>query len=343
MWSGSVAVFLAIPLHLLSLGSCDDTSEKDIVIRVIPTTLTQLKYLQNLWLQDVEIDNFLLEKSQDYAYVDLIHFGNSYEGRNLSVLRINKPNSNNGITKKVAWMDANIHAREWITSAVATWIINELLTNQSLNNVLEQWDIYINPILNPDGLQYSKTNNRLWRKSRSPNPRTYCVGTDLNRNWDYYFGGVGASHNPCSILYHGSRAFSEPETAAASQYISSLSPNTTLYLALHSYSQLILLPYGNTYQHPSDYDELMNIALQGEAAIEGVGGGNWRSGTASDLLYLSSGTADDWAKAKAGIKYSYTFELRDRGYYGFLLPPGQIIPAAKETWAGILAMLNALS
>ncbi|CAG0879287.1 unnamed protein product [Cyprideis torosa] len=279
-----------LPISQCLLMKCldttsDDAPEKDVVIRVIPTNLIQLKHLQNLRFHDAGIENFLLKKSREYDYVDLIAFGKSYEGRDLWVLRINKPNSNGTAKKK----------------------------------------------------------DRLWRKSRSPNPGSNCVGTDLNRNWDYDFGGTGTSKTPCSSDYHGSRAFSEPETAAASQYISSLSPKPTIYLSLHSYSQLILLPFGNTYKHPPDYDELMNIARQGEVAIQRAGGGYWRSGTFSDLLYLASGESADWAKAKAGIKYSYTFELRDRGNYGFLLPPWQIIPAAKETWAGILAMLKTLS
>lgn len=31
--------------------------------------------------------------------------------------------------------------------------------------------------------------NRLWRKTRSVNPRSTCIGADPNRNWDSHFGG----------------------------------------------------------------------------------------------------------------------------------------------------------
>jgi len=50
------------------------------------------------------------------------------------------------------------------------------------------------------------------------------------------------------------------------------------------------------------------------------------------------GASDDWAKGVAGIKYAYTVELRDRGTYGFLLPATQIVPTAREIWAGIRAV-----
>ena len=39
-----------------------------------------------------------------------------------------------------------------------------------------------------------------------------------------------------------------------------------------------------------------------------------------------SGGSSDWMKGEAGIKYSYLIELRDKGEYGFLLPPDNIIP-----------------
>lgn len=44
---------------------------------------------------------------------------------------------------------------------------------------------------------------------------------------------------------------------------------------------------------------------------------------------LAPGGSDDWAY-KLGIKYSFTFELQDRGRYGFLLPPSYISKACNE-------------
>ena len=47
------------------------------------------------------------------------------------------------------------------------------------------------------------------------------------------------------------------------------------------------------------------------------------------LADLAPGGSDDWAY-KLGIKYSFTFELQDRGRYGFLLPPSEIPRACNE-------------
>ncbi len=45
----------------------------------------------------------------------------------------------------------------------------------------------------------------------------------------------------------------------------------------------------------------------------------------------ASGASVDWAYQR-GIKYSFAFELRDTGEYGFLLPANQIVSTARETW-----------
>lgn len=53
----------------------------------------------------------------------------------------------------------------------------------------------------------------------------------------------------------------------------------------------------------------------------------------------ASGGTIDWTYNQ-GIKYSYTFELRDTGRYGFLLPASQIIPTAQETWLGLQTIME---
>lgn len=54
------------------------------------------------------------------------------------------------------------------------------------------------------------------------------------------------------------------------------------------------------------------------------------------------GGSDDWAKGKAGIKYSYTIELPDRGIYGFLLPADKIVPTGKELFTGVKSIVKSI-
>lgn len=73
--------------------------------------------------------------------------------------------------KPALWLDAGIHAREWIAPATAVWIINELAskheTDDEVRGLLEKYDWYILPVANPDGYEFCWYSNRLWRKNRS--------------------------------------------------------------------------------------------------------------------------------------------------------------------------------
>ena len=113
-----------------------------------------------------------------------------------------------------------IHAREWISPASVTYIINELTENRDAHGEPVKYvDWYILPVMNPDGYEYSHRVDRLWRKNRHIDGRR--TGTDLNRNFGYKWGGEGSSREPCRETFAGSHSFSEPESAAVSSFIQS--------------------------------------------------------------------------------------------------------------------------
>lgn len=61
-----------------------------------------------------------------------------------------------------------MHAREWISTAVATYIINQLVEkNANYTRLLDATDWIIMPVANPDGYEFTHTEDRLWRKTRS--------------------------------------------------------------------------------------------------------------------------------------------------------------------------------
>lgn len=138
-------------------------------------------------------------------------------------------------------MILDLYYREWITSATATWFINELLTSRDLvvRDLAENIDWYIIPVLNVDGFVYTHTTDRMWRKTRQPTS-SLCFGTDPNRNFDYLWFTGGASNNPCSETYAGPNAFSEPETRALSTYYDSMHKNVSAYISFHSYGQYLM-------------------------------------------------------------------------------------------------------
>ena len=83
-----------------------------------------------------------------------------------------------------------IHAREWIAGSMGTYIINELTKPGGAINIIDHLNIHVLPIANPDGYEYSRNSERLWRKTRSDTGSSLgCMGVDGNRNWDFHWGG----------------------------------------------------------------------------------------------------------------------------------------------------------
>merc|ERR1712083_112022 len=75
------------------------------------------------------------------------------------------------------------------------------------------------------------------------------------------------------------------------------------------------------------------LADKANQALFDVHGKSFDVGCIPCLLYPASGGSSDWALGEAGIPYAFGMELRDKGDYGFHLPPEQIIPSAEEAWA----------
>lgn len=143
-------------------------------------------------------------------------------------------------------------------------------------------------------------------------------------------------------MYGGPKAASEPETQALSKYLHRHRPRIRIYLTLHSYSQMILHPYGYTTRKPRNYQNLLKLRKIGAEAIKKVRGAIYQVGSPAVLMGATPGGSDDFAFDVAKINYSYTIELPDTGQHGFLLPAGQIEPVFKEVWAGLKAMLRNL-
>ncbi|OPJ76432.1 carboxypeptidase A2 precursor isoform C [Patagioenas fasciata monilis] len=271
-----------------------------------------------------------------YEYSDIVckfEIGRSYENRPLYVLKF----STGGTNRRAIWIDAGIHSREWVTQASAVWIAKKIASSYGqdpfITSLLNKMDIFLLTVTNPDGYVYTHTTNRMWRKTRSRNQGSLCIGVDPNRNWDAGFGGPGASNNPCSDSYHGPRANSEVEVQSVVNFIENHG-NIQAFITLHSYSQLLMYPYGYKCTQPADYEELDALGRAAASSIQSLYGTTFTVGSICNTIYQASGGSIDWSY-DYGIKYSFAFELRDTGRYGFLLPASQIIPTAQETWLGL--------
>jgi hypothetical protein len=54
----------------------------------------------------------------------------------------------------------------------------------------------------------------------------------------------------------------------------------------------------------------------------------------------ASGTSVDWVKEDLDTPLVYCYELRDRGTYGHLLPPEQILPTSEETMDSLVELIH---
>jgi len=258
--------------------------------------------------------------------------GQSYEGRDIRVAKVCKGGCGN---KKAVWIDGGIHAREWVSPATVTWMLKEVVENDTAHpDLTETLDWYFLPSHNPDGYAYTRDNNRMWRKTRSDNGGIFgCKGVDANRNYGHHWNEGGSSNDKCSDTYHGPAAWSEIETVHVSNYILQRQSDWIFYNSIHSYSQLVLLPWGYTNDLPDDYQEMLTLAQKGADALFNVHGKTYEVGCIPCMLYIASGSSTDWAHGEVGIGFTTSMELRDTGLHGFLLPADQIIPTAEETWA----------
>ena len=255
-------------------------------------------------------------------------------------IRIGAPGSPAG-SKPAVVVLACQHAREWITVMSAIYIADELVrdydTDPNVRRMLGSFEFYIVPIANPEGYVYTWTTNRLWRKDRRDNGDG-TFGVDLNRNWGYQWGGAGSSGDTSSDIYHGPSAFSEQCTRTLRDFVLAHS-NTLLAFDLHSYSQIILEPWGYDYALPPDTRAYSQMTGAIQAAMSGAAGGFFYGGETYRAIYPASGCSHDWVAGSTSA-IGYGFELRDRGNYGFVLPPAQIMPGSSEAAAGVFAGVN---
>ncbi|TRY74919.1 hypothetical protein TCAL_04987 [Tigriopus californicus] len=276
------------------------------------------------------IVEFMEELANDYEFVNVVSIGKSYEGQDMKVIQITKA----GDGAPNVWIEAGIHAREWIAPAVATYVIRELIENYDDHpEYLDSLNFHFLPCANPDGYQFSRNEQRLWRKTRSDTGSSLgCKGVDPNRNFDYAFGESGVSNDKCSDIYPGPEAFSEIETRNIRDYTSSLSPTPVIAKALHSAAELWLYPYGYALDtYPENVDEIRALGEECVEALNAVNGMNFVNQHSAGL-YPAAGDANDWYTGVLKARFTYTVELRDQGY-GFLLPPEQIIDSSVEIWA----------
>lgn len=281
--------------------------------------------------------------------------GTTEEGRLILAVKIsdNAASDIDEYENKVLFIGMH-HAREWISLEVPYLLAKYLVehyNDPSIKPLIDNEEIWIIPLLNPDGFEYSRSSNRLWRKNRRHFPRPFwfdCYGVDLNRNYGSSTWGTikdSANSYKCDDdTYIGPNAFSERETQVIRDLFRTY--HFDAVLSYHSYSQLILWPWGYTTEpisNTADKRFMENLANAMRDRIQGVHGEIYIP-QQSSKLYRTAGDLTDWSYETFGIP-SFTIELRPKSAFpparGFLLPEDQIDETFEENLPAALLLLEA--
>jgi len=301
----------APPLGLPPLGAAADSFQ---VYRSFDKPLTGIRATLAAW---AAADTLL--------HVDSI--GASLEGRPILAVKIG-PAADAPSRPNVLFIGTH-HAREWAATEMAMQLVRWLA--DSLPPALRDTrDIWVIPVENPDGYQYTFTTDRFWRKNRRPNADG-SVGVDLNRNYPGFWGydNAGSSNVGGAETYRGPSPASELETQAIVAFHAAHPP--VVAVSYHTFGGLVLHPYGfRAGAWPPDLPVYRALAgtdlapavhdsLPGTIHTYYHPGPNWN-------LYPTNGEYTDWAY-RAHRTFAFTPELTsgccttDSGfYYGFVLP-----------------------
>lgn len=242
------------------------------------------------------------------------------DGYDMMVLKLT--NSAVGGDKPDLWVEGGIHARELTTAETATRFAEYLLANYGVDAdvtwLLDYHEIHILLQTNPDGRKRAET-GLSWRKNTDSDDgcgSSSSWGTDVNRNFDFYWACCGgSSSDPCSETYHGPAGGSEPETQAVQDYVTANFPDfrpddlttpapddtTGIFLDLHSYGGDVLSVFGfQSTPTPPNGGGILRLGRK----LSYFNGYYARLGS----LYPVDGSTKDWAYGRLGIP-AYTIEM----------------------------------
>jgi carboxypeptidase B len=300
-------------------------------------------------------------------------FGTSFENRTLHAFEfgagtnITSSTLDLNVTSSTPTQIINcgIHAREWISPSFCMYFTTLLVAPDRVSHGLSDVQLQdleklksvvrfvVIPVLNPDGYEYARDVDRLWRKNRQTNPGNPCVGTDLNRNLDASWSDQeGASVNPCSDTYKGTAVFSAPEAKALGDLIRAYTvgnnaqvahPRTNSYLDVHSFGQFFLYPQGDSCRTPTEHVQTYStLSTVFKNTIAQRFRTRYTIGNSCEALYKTTGATTDFSY-RTGIVNSFVIELRDTGGYAFIIPESEIVPTVKETSDAVIELYKSIA
>lgn len=261
-------------------------------------------------------------------------------GYPMRVLRI----SNDALPgpKPLLFLIGSIHAREYTPAELVLRFAEELVTGYGSDAdatwIVDHHEVQVLIQGNPDGRKRAET-GLSWRKNAN---NAHCAngnrrGVDLNRNFPFVWGQYnGSSADPCNDTFRGPSATSEPETQSIVAHVRAIfadrrgpaltdaAPLDTsgIFMDIHSYSQLVLWPWGFIEDPAPNRTELAALGRR-------LAGFNNYTAEAAIGLYPTDGTTDDFAYGELGLP-SYTIELGTAFFESCATFENTVLPANRD-------------
>jgi hypothetical protein len=330
-----IVIFLTLLLICISLSGCVEEEQKSEIedVLLLDITLDQPSILPDWndgeyhdYYGTTDLANEFLIKYPDL--VNLFSMGKSALGKDILCIKIT--NEQNNDHKYSCLIDGCIHGCEWESGDACLYLAEYLLINFEKNGTIKQilntTEIFIVPLLNPDGRQIDDRFNG--------------NGIDLNRNFDVDFGRIRGGSLPIGkifgkriftyrtfpilhkwipdfplyILNSGRSAFSEPESKALRDIMYEIENQdfsfyVNCHTAVHNFAspwQAFKPPFKMTNQENKIFDYARKwVAENTEYENAGM--------SFEGQVYKSSGTASDWCFKEFRIP-SFTFEILSQDY-----------------------------
>jgi len=311
--------------------------------------IVEKKFYKDVYPTTAQVYDSITKLATKYpSLVDVETIGFTYNNRPLVIMKINGKNPDTCLVRYQFLLMANHHAREWQTISTALFFVDSILraysTNSTIKKLIDSTYLVVFPMVNPDGYYYSMDqNNELWRKNRTLRNSVY--GVDINRNYPGEVNGdirgewgaiynSSTTHYPSSDVYCGPYSGSEREVQSVMNLAKRFSFNISI--SLHSYSELVLYPWGATSDTALDNTLLSNLATKIASKMLKQTSGTYTP-EKSDALYPTSGDSDGWIYGytkfvKGFTTLPFTFEIDT----GFSPPTTTLAQLHRRVFPGIL-------
>lgn len=294
-----------------------------------------IQYLKETYSKE----NIIQVETIGKSYLKSIDENNGDDLTIVKISNFNATNKDDNIEKSDIMIISGIHAREYappeLSMRYIEYIVQNYQTNADIATILNTTTLHFLLYSNPDGRRIAEEQPMLYvRKNRNTKYENDCsrgsYGIDLNRNFPFMWGGLGASSRPCSETFRGPSSMSEPETQAIVNYASKIFPpnqgspkkvrrrhrfkpypltNSGIFLDIHSFGQLNMYPWSYENRNTPNANSYIAVSTKMSYFNDHKNAGPMTQA----YLYEAAGDTTDFMYGALGA-LSFTLEVGNKFY-----------------------------